>query len=200
MVKGGVMSWRRAMAGVIGLALAWGAIGSGAQPDPGASQVPPDVARIVMALRTMGERLRASLHLSTMGVVSPTRADQRLYAGQVVNLLVGPGGPHFNPLLAQESPVPGLLPDAQALLEFLPGAEIPDEARERVTFLVRKIHAFLTMARDESVQALRSRRLDQGSVHMLRAFAFLNAALGRETDPPHLGGVLALLRILPPVL
>jgi len=194
------MNWRRAMAGVIGLALAWGAIGTGAQPDPSAPVVPPDVARIVITLRAMSERLRLSLHLSTMGILSPARADQRLYAGQVVNLLVGSGGPHYDPRLAVEGQVPGLLPEARALLEFLPRAEIPEEIRGRVTFVAKKMHAFLNMALDESLQVLRVRRLDIGANHMLRVFAFLNAALGRETDPVHLGGVLALLRILPPVL
>jgi len=194
------MNQKRMIAGVIGLALAWGAVGIGTQPDPAAPAVPPDVARIVITLRAMSERLRISLHLSTMGVLSPTPVDQRLYAGQVVNLLVGSGGQHFNPRLAMERPVPGLIPEARALLEFLPRAEIPEEIRARVTFLAKKLHAFLNMALEESLQVLRSRRLDVGADRMLRAFAFLNAALGREADPVPLGGVLALLRILPPVL
>lgn len=194
------MRWKRAVAGVAVAVLGWGAIGIGAQPDPAAPTVPPDVVRIVVTLRAMSDRLRTSLHLSTMGVLSPTQVDQRLYAGHVVNLLVGPGGAHFDPRLRPESLVPGLLPEARALREFLYRAEIPGEIRERVTFLAKKMHALLNMALDESLQALRARRLDQGSDHMLRAFAFLNAALGREDDPVHLGGVLALLRILPPVM
>lgn len=194
------MSRRQAVVGMLVVALGWGAIGIGAQPDPAGPMVPPDVVRIVATLRAMSDRLRLSLHLSTMGVLSPTLADQHLYAGQVVNFLVGPGGERFDPRLAPEGPVPGLLPEARALLEFLPRAEIPEEIRDRVTFLAKKMHALLNMALDESLQTLRSRRLDQGADHMLRAFAFLNAALGREADPVHLGGVLALLRILPPVL
>lgn len=193
------MRMKQVLIGLICGTLSWVAVDGIAQSGP-SFPVPSDVVRIVMTLRAMSERLRLSLHLSTMGALSPTQADQRLYAGQVVNLLVGSGGQHYDPRLAPESPAPGLVSEARDLLEFLPRAEIPEEIRERVTFLAKKLHVFLNMALDESLQVLRGRRLDVGAEHMLRTFAFLNAALGRETDPVHLGGVLALLRILSPVM
>lgn len=198
-VRGGAMSRRKAMVALMVVALGWGGIGTGAEPDPAARTAAPDVVRIVVTLRAMSERLRLALHLSTMGVVAPTLVDQRLYAGQVVNLLVGPGSDRFDPRLGPESAAPGLLPEARALLEFLPRAEIPEPIRDRAAFLVKKLNALLTMTLDELLHCLRSRRLDHGADRMLRAFAFLNAALGRETDPAHLGGTLALLRLLPPV-
>jgi len=194
----GTMNTRRAVVGVIVAALI-GAVGGGAQPDPSLSSVPSDVVRIVVTLRAMSERIRLSLHLATMGVLSPTQLDQRLYAGQILNYLVGPGGDGFDPRLGPEERFTGLLPEARSLTEFLAKADVPPELRERLSFVVKKVLLLLTMARDDAVQALRARRLDIGADHILRAFAFLNAALGRDTDPVYLGGVLAILRILPPV-
>ena len=192
------MNKRKAMLGAA-LAALVAVAAAAAQLDPSPSPVPPDMARVVLTLRAMGERIRLSLHLATMGVLSPTQLDQRLYAGQILNYLVGPGGDGFDPRLSPEERSTGLLPEARSLAEFVSKADIAPEFRDRLSFMVRKVLLLLTMARDDALQALRARRLDVGADHMLRAFAFLNAALGRETDPVYLGGVLSLLRILPPV-
>lgn len=181
--------------GVLGLLTA----GGYAQTDPSLPQVPADVVRIVATLRGMSERIRLTLHLSTLGVLSPTQVDQRLYAGQTINYLVGPSGEEYDPRLGPEERFTGLLVEARFLTEFLVTADVPLELRERLAFVAKKVSLLLSMARDDAALALRARRLDIGADHMLRAFAFLNAALGRDSDPVHLGGVLALLRILPPV-
>lgn len=190
------MGAKRVLAGAVLAVVVMGVV-LGAQPDPTASPVAPDVTRIVFALRAMGDRLHVALQLATMGVLSPTQLDQRLYAGQVVNHLVGPGGEEFNPRIMSEDGFTGLLVEARSLVGFLPQAEVSAELRERLTSGLRRVLLLLTMARDEVQTALRARRLDVGADHMLRAFAFLHAALGRESDPIYLGGVLALLRILP---
>lgn len=192
------MPAKRAVGATVLAALVVGT-GLAAQPDPSASPVTPDVARIVFTLRTMGDRLLLSLHLATMGVMAPTQLDQRLYAGQLLNYLVGPGADGFDPRLGPEERFTGLLPEARSLSEFVLSANVPPEVRERLVWVARKVALLLAMARDELLQVLRARRLDVGADHLLRAFAFLHAALGRENDPAQLGGVLALLRILPPV-
>ncbi|MBC7221160.1 hypothetical protein H5T55_06830 [Candidatus Bipolaricaulota bacterium] len=189
---------KNALVGVASVALiAGGAVG--AQPDPSIPQVHPDVARIVLTLRTMGDRLLLSLHLATMGVLAPTQLDQRLYAGQLLNYLVGPGADGFDARLGPEERFTGLLPEARSLTEFIAKADVPPEVRDRLSSVAKRVLLLLAMARDDARQALRARRLDIGADHLLRAFAYLHAALGRDTDPVHLGGVLALLRILPPV-
>lgn len=188
---------KRVLAGAVLAVVVMGAA-LGAQPDPSVSPVPPDVTRIVLALRAMGDRLHVALQLATMGVLSPTQLDQRLYAGQVVNRLVGPEGEGFNPRIMSEGEFTGLLVEARSLVEFVPRAGVAPELRERLMSGLRRVLLLLTMARDEVQAALRARRLEVGAEHMLRAFAFLHAALGRESDPIYLGGVLALLRLLPP--
>lgn len=191
------MSAKRAV-GMVLVALGW-SVGSFAQADLAATPAPPDVARVVVTLREMSERLRLTLHLAALGVVSPTQADLRLYAGLVVNFLVGPGGDGFNPRLGPDERFTGLLPAARSLADLPLAAEVPPELRDRLAVALRKVGLLLAMAREETILALRARRMDVGADRMLRAFAFLSAALGRETDPVHLGGVLALLRILAPV-
>ncbi len=150
----------------------------------------------VPVLQGMQLRLRLALHVAILGVLAPTLADQRVYAGQLLNLLVGPGGEGFDPRWGPEERFTGLVPDARRLMDLLPAADGTLELRERAGFLARKVLLLVGMAREETVQALRARTLEAGAERLLRAFAFLYAALGQENDPPHLGGVLVLLRLL----
>ena len=169
----------------------------------GATQVEPLLqenekgASIEWRLHVMANRLRMAMALATLAVLSPTLADHHLHAQQVVNLLEGTSGKHFVRRVSPEEEIPGLLIEVRALSPVLVKEQIK-RVPEPALFAAKNTLSFLNLALEESLKSLRRRRLETAAEDMLRAYAYLSAALGRESDPIYLGGVLALIRLLPP--
>jgi hypothetical protein len=169
------------------------AIGEGEPPAAAPGQETPAEAR----LEGMAERLRLLLTYSTLAILSPTLADQRVHVQWVVNLLEGTGGRHFVPRLSPEGEVRGLVAEARALAPWILGKPIEAPLRDELRFFAKNIEVFVGLALQAALESLNQRHLEQGGDEMRKAFAFLAAALGSETGPTYLGGVLAVIRLLP---
>ena len=165
------------------------------EPDPQAGE---ENVLAEWRLSSMAERLRMAMTLATLAVLSPTPATQRLHIQQVINLLEGVGGKHFVRRVAPEEEVPGLLPDARALSARLVKASLNQKVREPALVVAKHTLSFLNLALETSLLGLRQRRLERAANDMLKTYAYLSAALGCESDPTNLGGVLALSRLLIP--
>ncbi len=163
---------------------------SGGQVRPG-KQTPDQAPLVVVA-----EQLRLAIYVSTLAVLSPTIADQRLHTQQVINILEGKGGKDFVPL-ASSGDEQGLILRVTALFQRMNKLELDPKMRERVRFIAESIITLLNLAREESLRALKSRQLKAGAEEMLKVYAYLEAALGRETAPTYLGGLLMLARLVP---
>jgi|GEM_PF-989249 len=173
-----------------------GALCAAAQVEPDPQAGKEDILA-EWRLSSMAERLRMAMTLATLAVLSPTPATQRLHIQQVINLLEGAGGRHFVKHLASEEEVPGLLPDARTLSARLVKASLNQKVREPVLAAAKHTLSFLNLALEASLLGLRQRRLERAANDMLKTYAYLSAALGCESDPTNLGGVLALSRLLP---
>jgi hypothetical protein len=171
---------------LLGLAVALGLAAQ--QMATPAGEEPPIDAR----LATMADRLELARTFATLAVFSPTVSDQHLHAQRVINLLEGTGGEHFLERFSPEGKVVGLLPDARGIAFFLSRLAPDKRGGEEAALAAREIVRFLDLALEEVLSGLRSRRPEGVALSLRRAFAFLSAALGREEDPPALGGVRAL--------
>jgi len=191
-VKEKTMSWTRfvwltsAMATLVAVPV-WGQ----------ASVTSGDRKPAEVRLDIVADRLRQTLTFATLAAVAPTLSDQRLHAQRLVNWLEGSGGRHFVPQASPEGEIRGLIEDADALLPWLADRSLDDLVRGQAVFFAQNIKAFLDLAVEACLAAVNARRLDQGIDEARKAFAYLAAALGSETGPTYLGGVLALESLLP---
>lgn len=159
-------------------------------------QVEQEGIPIEARLRFLAERLRMGMTLATLAVLSPAPPAQRLHIQQVINLLEGPRGKHFIERLSPEEQSPGLVPEAQALFARLAREPIDSRMREPVRVAAKNTLFFLNLALENSLLGLRRRHMESAAEDMLKAYAYLSAALGCESDPAYLGGVLVLDRLL----
>ena len=188
------------MSGMRGLAVfVLGVLASAVAVASQVEPVPPtsgEGAPVEMRLEGVADRLRLAMTLSTLAVLSPTLVDARLHAQRVVNLLEGTVGRHFVARLAPEGEVRGLLVDVRGLVPWLARKPIDPPLRETVLSFAKNIATFLDLALEAALASLGRRHLDLAAEDMRRAFAYLSAALGPESGPTYLGGVLDLLRLL----
>lgn len=185
------MKRTRYLAILIVVALASSALAvSGGQIEP-EGRVPDQAPLVVVS-----EQLRLAIYVATLAVLSPTIADQRLHTQQVINILEGKGGKDFVPL-ASSGDEQGLILRVTNLFQRLNKLELDPKVRERVRFIAENVVLLLNLAREESLHALKSRQLKAAAEDMLKVYAYLEAALGRETAPIYLGGLLMLARLVP---
>ncbi len=149
-------------------------------------------------LEVVADRLRQTMTFATLAVLSPTLADQRLHAQRIVNWLEGTRGRHFVPQVSPEGEIRGLIEDAAALVPWLGSRPLDQPMREQALFFAKNIKTFLELALESSLSAASQRHLDQGANEMRKTFAYLSAALGWESGPAYLGGVVILMRLLLP--
>jgi len=186
------MKRTRYLAILIVVALASSALAvSGGQIEPADERAPDRSPLVVVA-----EQLRLAIYVSTLAVLSPTLADQRLHTQQVINILEGKGGKDFVPL-ASSGDEQGLIIRVTSLFQRMNKLELDPKVRERVRFIAENVVFLLNLAREESLRALKSRQLKTAAEDMLKVYAYLEAALGRETPPTYLGGLLMLARLVP---
>ena len=175
---------------------------TGAAPLLGQTESPPasggEAKAAELRLENVAGRLRQTMTFATLAVLSPTLSDHRLHAQRIVNWLEGSGGRHFVPRVSPEGEIRGLIEEAQALVPWLAGRALDQPTREQALFFARNVKAFLELALESALSAANQRRLDQGIDDMRKTFAYLSAALGWESGPAYLGGVLVLMHLLPP--
>ena len=157
-----------------------------------------DAKAAEVRLEGVAGRLRQTMTFATLAVLSPTLSDQRLHAQRIVNWLEGTGGRHFAAQVSPEGEIRGLIEEAQALVPWLGGRALDQPTREQALFFAKNIKAFLELALESSLSAVSQRRLDQAVTDMRKTFAYLSAALGWESGPAYLGGVLVLMHLLVP--
>jgi len=155
----------------------------------------PALARTQFAV--VVEQLRLAIYVATLAVLSPTIADQRLHTQQVINILEGRKGRDFVSL-GSSGDEQGLIFRARSLFQRIDRLNLDPKVRERVRTTAERIAILFKLAREESLHALKTRQLAAGAESMLKVYAYLVAALGREASPTYLGGVLMLARLVPP--
>ncbi len=190
------MKWVRLACVMMATVLA-GAVPLSGQTEP--AQSPGGKAKAAeVRLEVVADRLRQTMTFATLAVLSPTVPDQRLHAQRIVNWLEGTGGRHFVPQVSPEGEIRGLIEDAQALVPWLGSRALDQPTREQALFFAKNIKAFLELALESSLSAANQRHLDQGANDMRKTFAYLSAALGWESGPAYLGGVVILMHLLLP--
>ena len=177
---------------LVGIALA--AIGVSATPP---RWLPP----LVEELEWIEESVLEAVYYSALAVMAPTAQDQRIMAHRVVNILEGSGGPHFEPRLALEEELPGVIPRLQALAQWLAQEDLPPGERDLLRFHFTNVSVFLSLSLEAALRGARVRSLIPGTMSMRTAYAFLLAALGPEEEElAYLGGIRPLLLRYRPLL
>ncbi len=138
--------------------------------------------------------IRMSLTLATIAANSPTLADLRLHAQQLVNLLEGGDGRHFIRLADEgETPV-GLLVELDDLCPRLETATLATSVNNRVVASARNVKTFLDLALSATLTGLSQRRLDDANADLLRAYAFLLAAYEKPCEAAYVPGWWTIVR------
>jgi len=166
-------------------------------PPGGASGAPEaERERMEARLEAYAERVRLAMTLATVGAFSPLLENVHLHAQQLVNLLEGSRGRHFVRTLSAINDDPGLVNELDSLTAALRRMAEVSPLREPIIVAAGNIRAYLHMALDAALSALTQRRQDRAVADMMRAFAYLSAALGRETDPAYVPGLLTIRRLV----
>ncbi|HEC63429.1 MAG TPA: hypothetical protein ENI38_03475 [Candidatus Acetothermia bacterium] len=160
-----------------------------------AEATPPGwMVQLVDELEWMEGALLEATYFCALGVMAPALVDQHILAQRVVNILEGGGGPHFDPRLAGEEELPGVIPRLQALAQWLAQEDLPPGERELLRFHFTNVSVFLSLSLEAALRGARVRSLIPGTMSMRTAYAFLLAALGPEEDElAYLGGIRPLL-------
>jgi len=185
-----------AIATILGAAvLLSGFLGSAAHAEPGLQQVEEDDS-IESRLTALAIQLRMAMTLSTLAVLAPTPVAQRLHIQQVINLIEGTGGRHFVRRVSPQEEIPGLIPSAKVLSARLATMPLDPTLRESISVLAKHTLFLLNSALEASLLGLRQRRLEGAAEGMLKAYAYLSAALGCGSESSNLSGVLVWSRLL----
>jgi len=138
--------------------------------------------------------IRMSLTLATIAANSPTLADLRLHAQQLVNLLEGSQGQHFVRLADEGDTLVGLLMNLDDLRPRLETATLATAAHVRVVASARNVATFLDLALSATLAGLSQRRLDDANADLLRAYAFLLAAYEKPCEAAYVPGWWTIVR------
>ena len=167
----------------------------------GGHSAPPWLPPLVEELEWLEDSLLEAVYFSALAVMAPTAQDQRIMAQRVVNILEGSAGPHFEPRLALEEEMPGVLPRLHSLAQWLAQEELPPPDREILRFSFTNVNVFLSLSLEAALRGSRVRSLIPGTLSMRTAYAFLLAALGPEEEElADLGGIRPLLLRYRPLL
>lgn len=162
---------------------------------------PPWLPPLVEELEWLEGSLLEAVYYSALAVMAPTAQDQRIMAHRVVNILVGSGGPHFEPRLSLEEELPGVIPRLQSLAQWLAQEDLPSGEREVLRFSFTNVSVFLALSLEAALRGTRVRSLIPGTMSMRTAYALLLAALGPEEEElAYLGGIRPLLLRYRPLL
>ena len=145
-------------------------------------------------LVSITHEIRMSLALATIAANSPTLADLRLHAQQLVNLLEGTAGIHFVRLEEEAGTSSGLLMELNDLGPRFEAAALPDGVRARVVASARNVTTFLELALSATLNGLSQRRLGEANADLLRAYAFLLAAYEKPCEAAYVPGWWTILR------
>jgi len=145
-------------------------------------------------LVSITHEIRMSLALATIAANSPTLADLRLHAQQLVNLLEGTAGIHFVRLEEEAGTSSGLLMELNDLGPRFEAAALPDGVRARVVASARNVTTFLELALSATLNGLSQRRLVEANADLLRAYAFLLAAYEKPCEAAYVPGWWTILR------
>jgi hypothetical protein len=138
--------------------------------------------------------IRMSLTLATIAAKSPTLADLKLHAQQLVNMLEGGDGQHFVRLVDEGDTPVGLLADLDDLRPRLETGTLSVAVLARISTSVRNVATFLDLALSAALDGLSRRRLTDANADLLRAYAFLLAAYEKPCEAAYIPGWWTILR------
>lgn len=138
--------------------------------------------------------IRMSLTLATIAANSPTLADLRLHAQQLVNLLEGGSGQHFVRLVERGDTPVGLLVNLDDLRPRLEAEDISAGVLARISASARNVRTFLELTLSATLDGLSRRRLTDANADLLRAYAFLLAAYEKPCEAAYVPGWWTILR------
>lgn len=160
-----------------------------------AQNSPFEPATVEERLVDVASRLRFSLSVASFSIYAPTLADLRLHAQQLVNLLEGSSGRHYVRPAEPAAAFAGLLTDVVDLSEKLASYAVEPEIRPRIAAAVKNVSTYLGFALDAALSSLQRRRLDDAARDMMKAYAYLAAALERPLDASTVPGLWTILRL-----
>ena len=154
----------------------------------------PEERSIDERLVMFTQQLRMGLTLATVAAYSPTLADLRLHAQQLVNLLEGSQGKHFARPLPSREEITGLLVEMTSLSERFEGPSIRPEIRGPIVDAAKNVRTYLSYALEAALSGLGERRIDRASADMMRAYAFLLAAHEKPCGAAYVPAMWTILR------
>ena len=154
----------------------------------------PEERTIDERLVMFTQQLRMGLTLATVAAYSPTLADLRLHAQQLVNLLEGSQGKHFVRPIPPREEIIGLLVEITALGVRFEGPSIRPEIRGPIVDAAKNVRMYLSYALEAALSGLGERRIDRASADMMRAYAFLLAAYEKPCGAAYVPAMWTILR------
>ncbi len=153
----------------------------------GQGQPPAELVRLVDRL---AGQLDIAIQHAVLGRLAADLGDLKVQAHQVLNVLVGRGGPGYDPRFGDPGDGVGLISYAQQL-----GRAVAD-LEPSYKLIVANILFFSDSAVAEVRLSLRTGREGEAREGLYRALAFLLSARGCPGDLPSEGGVRTLLWLL----
>ena len=144
----------------------------------------------------LSERLRLSLAVASVAVYSPTLADIRLHAQQLVNLIEGIQGEHYVRPIKPLEEWPGMIPEVVVLALRFEAHPLEPETRAQAASALKNTRALLTFALNAALSVLSERQFERTALDMLRAYSYLAAAYETPSDAATVPALGTLLRIL----
>jgi len=156
----------------------------------------PDSERpVAERLGNLAERLRLGLTVASVAVHSPTLADIRHHAQQLINLLEGTKGPHYVRPVQPLDEWPGMLPELLVISARFEAQSFEPNTRAQVVAAAKNTRTFLSFALAAAISGLEQRRLDFATLDMLRVYAYLAAAYETPCDAAYVPALWTILRI-----
>ncbi|MBU0595190.1 hypothetical protein KJ567_00695 [Candidatus Bipolaricaulota bacterium] len=147
-------------------------------------------------LENLAERLRLGLTVASVAAYSPTLADIRHHAQQLINMLEGAQGQHYVRPFQPLDEWPGIMPELVVISTRLDGQAFEPETRTQIAAAVNNTRTFLSLALEAALSGRDQRRLDLATLDMLRVYSYLAAAYEAPCDTAYVPTLRTLVRIL----
>lgn len=134
--------------------------------------------------------LDIAIHHAVLGRLAADLQDLKIQAHQVLNVLVGRGGPGYDPSYGDPGDGMGLVTDARRLVREVAGLD------QRYQLISDNIRFFVESAVSHVQRSIRTGKASEARAGLYHALAYLLAARGAPQDLPSEGGARTLQRLL----
>jgi hypothetical protein len=153
----------------------------------GGQQAPPELVELVDHL---AGGLDIAIQHAVLGRLAADLPDLKIQAHQVLNVLVGRGGPGYDPSFGDPGDGVGLVSYAHRLVREVAGLE------RSYQLIADNILFFVDSSVEHVQRSIRTGREGEARTELHRALAYLLAARGCPQDLPSEGGARTLQRLL----